>query len=213
MWNDNSQAAFARSWRRACDNLDCHEDTTAVFDMLLGRYSEPHRRYHTVQHLSECVAAFEFSACCAANAGAVEAAIWFHDAIYDPTSHENELRSAQLAFTELTAVGICVDSARRVSDLVLATKHSTMPMTQDERIIVDIDLAILGAAPTRFAEYEDQIREEYSWVADSVFYAKRKAVLASFLARGTIYSTQRFRSLFEAQARSNILNTITNVER
>lgn len=58
----------------------------------------------------------------------------------------------------------------QVQQLILITAHQTMPQTIDEKIIVDVDLAIFGATPQRFAEYEQQIRKEYSWVP--YFYIK-----------------------------------------
>ena len=56
----------------------------------------------------------------------------------------------------------------------------------------------------RFAEYETQVREEYSWVPGWLFRRKRKAILREFLARQPIYGTEHFRREFEAQARLNL---------
>ncbi len=36
----------------------------------------------------------------------LEAAVWFHDAIYDPTRQDNEAESARLARARLTADGV-----------------------------------------------------------------------------------------------------------
>lgn len=70
--------------------------------------------------------------------------------------------------------------------------------------LVDIDLAILGADPARFAEYDTQVREEYRWVPESVYRSKRREVLAGFLARPAIYGTGRFRDHLEGRARENL---------
>jgi predicted metal-dependent HD superfamily phosphohydrolase len=73
-----------------------------VWAELLPRYSEPHRHYHNVQHIEECLREFEFGQHLAADPAAVELAILFHDAIYDPRRSDNEEQSAQLAIALLT---------------------------------------------------------------------------------------------------------------
>jgi predicted metal-dependent HD superfamily phosphohydrolase len=70
-------------------------------------------------------------------------------------------------------------------------------------LLVDIDLAILGADPVRFAEYDRQVAE-YAWVPRLVYGFKRKQVLRGFLDQAFIYATPHFRQLLEAQARSNL---------
>ena len=44
-----------------------------------------------------------------------------------------------------------------------------MPATHDAQLLVDIDLAILGASKSRYDQYEKQVRFEYQWV-DEVLY-------------------------------------------
>jgi predicted metal-dependent HD superfamily phosphohydrolase len=75
----------------------------------------------------------------------------------------------------------------------------------------DTDLAILGAEPQRFDEYETQVRAEYSWVPDEIFRVKRQEILAGFLARKLIFNTPRLQQLFEHQARTNLAGSIENL--
>jgi predicted metal-dependent HD superfamily phosphohydrolase len=92
--------------------------------------------------------------------------------------------------------------------MILATKHAALAEDPDTRLLTDIDLAILGAPPARFADYERQIRQEYSWVPDVFFAAKRTEILRGFLARPRIYGTDFFRDRFEARARENLSGTL-----
>lgn len=46
-------------------------------------YSEPWRKHHTLQHLTECVGLFAATSHLAEHAFGVEAALWFRDAVYD----------------------------------------------------------------------------------------------------------------------------------
>lgn len=167
-------------------------------------YAQPHRRYHNLEHLADCLREFDRAKHLAADPAALELAIWFHDAIYDPRAADNEERSAELAVDWLgksQASYALTDSVRR---LVLATKSHDASLHVDAPLLVDVDLSILGQPPERFWEYERQIREEYSWVAAEVFAAKRAEILQKFLARPRIFNTEMFFQQMEAQARINL---------
>jgi predicted metal-dependent HD superfamily phosphohydrolase len=86
----------------------------------------------------------------------------------------------------------------------MATRHDATPTDSDEQLLVDIDLSILGANRERFAEYDRQVRAEYSWVPGFIYNMKRKGVLKAFLARPSIYNTSYFRERYEQQARINL---------
>jgi predicted metal-dependent HD superfamily phosphohydrolase len=191
------------SWRAAWQALVA-APSDALHAELLARYAEPHRAYHSPQHLAECLALFDEFRSLAQRPAEIEIALWFHDAIYDVHRHDNEVRSADWARDALLDAGAAVEAADRVEALVLVTRHSAAPATPDEQLLVDIDLAVLGAAPTRFAEYEAQIRVEYAHVPVAVFNEKRSAILAGFLARPVLYATKALRTRFEVPARQNL---------
>ena len=207
MQSDATTASLAASWQRTFDALLGPADD-ALRDELAGRYAETHRRYHTLQHLGECLAAFDGVVALAERPGEVEAALWFHDAVYDMKAHDNEAQSADWAERALREVGVAPDAARRVHALVMATRHDAAPATADAKLLVDIDLAILGASPARFDEYEAQVRAEYAWVAEKVFRERRRALLDRFLAQPALYATAHFRERLEAQARANLKRSV-----
>ncbi|KNZ32222.1 MAG: hypothetical protein AD742_13765 [Methylibium sp. NZG] len=180
----------------------------ALLSELLSRYAEPHRSYHKLQHLGECLDGFDTVAHFAERPAEVEAALWFHDAIYELASHRNEEDSAMWAQQALTSAGVAAEAVARVASLVLATKHTALPERPDERLLVDIDLSILGAHPARFAEYEAQIRIEYAFVPEAVFRSKRRAILQAFLDRPHIFSTLHFRAALEPTARVNLARAV-----
>jgi len=68
----------------------------------------------------------------------------------------------------------------------------------------DVDLAILGASPERFAEDEQQIRLEYGFVPGWLFRSRRRAVLHAFAQRTPIYRTAYFRERGETPARHDL---------
>ena len=179
-----------------------------LFHELVARYSEPHRFYHTLQHLRECFSVLAPASHLAKRLPEVQLALWFHDAIYDTRAHDNEEQSAHWAEQSLIVEGVESEVPMEVRKLVLATKHDAVPEEEDAKLIVDVDLSILGAAEPRFAEYEGQIRQEYGWVAEDVFRQRRANILASLLKRSSIYSTAWFASQLEEQARKNLLRSL-----
>lgn len=192
------------SWKRCWIGLHAQGDGLSLMQELLSAYSEPQRKYHTVQHLSECLALFERHLDLAIEPAEVEISLWFHDAVYDVKASDNELKSSEWAEAELRKAGVSADRIERIRNHILATRHSVLPQGQDQMLLVDIDLSILGALRPRFMEYEEQVRAEYSWVPAPLFRSKRRAVLAEFLARNPIYNTPRLREALEHQARENL---------
>lgn len=192
------------SWARAWQGVGAGGDGEPVHAALVASYAEPQRKYHSLQHLTECLEWFERVRELPQHAAEVELALWFHDAVYDVKGSGNEPRSADWAATELVKVGVAQDVIGRVSALILATRHTAVPTEPDQQVLVDIDLAILGAAEPRFAEYGQQIRDEYAFVPEELFDQRRRALLGSFLDRPRIYSTSYFHALLEERARANL---------
>jgi predicted metal-dependent HD superfamily phosphohydrolase len=125
---------------------------------------------------------------------------WF----YELGRHDNEAESAAWAVRELLRSGAGEEMAGRVRRLIMATCHDAAPVSIDARLVVDIDLAILGAPPARFDEYDAQIRAEYAFVPEALFRQRRAQVLQAFLGRGRIFGTPAFVDRFEAAARANL---------
>jgi predicted metal-dependent HD superfamily phosphohydrolase len=194
------RASWAEAWR----TLGVDSPDMALRDDLLARYSEARRAYHTVQHLGECLALLAQERAHAERPGEVALALWFHDAIYDARRHDNEERSAAWARQALLEAGAAGEVAERVHALVMATRHEAQPEGDDAKLLVDIDLAILGAPPERFAEYEQQIRAEYAHVPGPLFKLGRRKILQGFLAREPLYLTPSLRTRLEARARRNL---------
>ena len=110
---------------------------------------------------------------------------------------------ASMPGVERLSIDLTVERVKRLQALGVPAV-ALFPVTPDERLLVDVDLSILGASPERFAEYERQVREEYAWVPDNVFRDKRKAVLEGFLGRDAIFGTAFFMTMCEDQARENL---------
>lgn len=178
-----------------------------VFDLLVAAYSSPERHYHNLEHLNEVFRVAARLGTLTDDPGPLQLAVWFHDAVYDTRAGDNEARSAALATHLLGPLGVPRSVLERVERLIHATAHLAgdhPPGDRDTTILLDADLAILGAAPDRYARYAADIRKEYAWVPDADYRAGRSRVLERFLARPRIYWHDLTFQEGEAQARANM---------
>ena len=199
-------------WLRLWQATGASGDGAPWYEKLTRAYAEPQRHYHNQQHIAECLAEFDGARHLTQQPAAVELALWFHDAVYDPKAGDNEEQSAAMA-------RICFETggpsrlAATVSDLVMATKSHNTEAGPDAALMVDVDLSILGQGEQRFAEYEAQIRKEYRSVPKLIFNLKRAEILERFLARSRIYATDFFATKYEQQARRNLEGSIRQLKR
>lgn len=90
----------------------------------------------------------------------------------------------------------------------MATLHNEIAQDKDQKLIVDIDLTILGATPEVYDEFERNVRKEYKMVPTFIYRKKRKELLKSFLNNPSIYSLDYFKEKYENVARHNINRAI-----
>ncbi|PZA06597.1 MULTISPECIES: hypothetical protein [unclassified Meiothermus] len=202
---------LAWRWRRLMDALGLAKGTAGgVFEDLCRRYSEIHRAYHNLSHLEVLFSLLEGYAI--PERSAVELAGWFHDAVYDPARTDNEKRSAELAQTQLNALGLEEALGERVGGLILATQTHQAP---DEAAawLLDADLAVLGFPPGAYAAYARAIRLEYAWMPEERYQEGRARILMGFLERPYIYHTAPFRQRFEARARQNLRKEVLDLRK
>ena len=204
-------SASPGSWVRMWEALGAQSIDEKLYAGLMANWREPHRRYHTPQHLGECLAHFKAVRRWTRRPAEIELALWFHDAYYDPTRSDNELRSADWARASVLDAGIAVDVADRVHALIMATCDHQPCNDSDTQWLLDIDLSILGAEPARFDESDAQIREEYAHVPDGEFRQGRRRILSGFLARPRLYGTDYFHAALEDRARANLRRSLARL--
>lgn len=201
-----------KRWTRLWNELGLDSPSYPGFENLLAAYNEPTRFYHTLQHLDACLEEFDHVRDLCEHPAEVELALWFHDIVYDSHRSDNEEKSAEWMERVAREADLSEEIITRVRDLILATRHNAPPESSDTALLVDIDLAVLGADEERFDRYEQDVRKEYDWVSDEQFREGRAKVLRSFLDRETIYSTELFRAQLEESARKNIERSLTRLE-
>ena len=189
---------------------------TELIDGLKARYAEPQRHYHTWDHIEALRRHFDSLEAHWNRPEPVLWALYWHDAIYDPTRPDNEELSAQLLEDE-GAAHMSVNNLAFAAEIIRATAKHDVPegLSDDERadlsLFLDIDLSILGTPEPVFDQYEVNVRREYAFVPDEAFRAGRAKVLKSFADRPAIYFTEEGRSRWDAQARRNLSRSLAQL--
>jgi predicted metal-dependent HD superfamily phosphohydrolase len=177
----------------------------ALTHNLAARYAEPHRHYHTLAHVQALLRHLDTHRALVRQPAHVEAAIWYHDVVYDTHRSDNEICSADVVRFELMSIGWLGVDVERVAGMVEATQyHRAADGDTDTQLFLDLDLSVLGAAPAVYDTYRDAIRAEFDWVPEAAYRAGRAKVLRSFLDRPAIYRTPVLAALWEVTARANV---------
>ena len=169
---------------------------------LIARWSEPHRHYHDLGHLSHALAALDLLGPASRSE---EIALWFHDAVHTSSPGHDEQLSAALAAQELPAVGVEAAEVAEVVRLVLVTiEHRPAPGDAAGARVSDADLAILGAEPERYRASVQALRAEAAAMDEPTWRAARRAALAAFAATRPLFHTPTGNSTWEGPARANL---------
>lgn len=201
-----SGPVFMTRWAALAADLELNPEAAndIGFD-LAACHTEPHRHYHTMEHIEAVLGHLDDLHVTTPTA---RLAAFFHDAIYDPNRSDNEEQSAQLAYEVLIAVERA--EADDVAAIVRATAKHQLPddAPRETAAFLDADLAILAADQAVYAAYTEQVRAEYGHMTDEDFRTGRKAILETFLGRDQLYFTTAGQARFEASARVNLRREI-----
>jgi predicted metal-dependent HD superfamily phosphohydrolase len=177
-----------------------------VFVGVVQAYSGSGRFYHTLDHVLAVLATVGGLARHARHLNAVQLAAWLHDVIYDSRASDNEERSAQYA--KRMCKELAIPAGPLVTSLIRKTKRHDAGADADAQVLLDADLAVLGASEPVFLDYAEKIRQEYAWVPECDYRQGRRRVLESFMARPRIY---RFLTELEEPARRNMAAEIARL--
>jgi predicted metal-dependent HD superfamily phosphohydrolase len=171
---------------------------------IVTSYSTPGRYYHTLNHLDHISNGLTAVKNEIQNWQTIIAAVAYHDIVYNPLHHDNEEKSASLAFDRLTQLGWPAAPIEECYGHIIATKHHQYADKTDTNYFTDADLSILGAEADHYLEYSTQVRKEYQVYPDDIYIPGRKKVLIHFISMESIFKTRYFRLRYEDQARKNI---------
>ncbi|MCA9805857.1 MAG: hypothetical protein KC777_28005 [Cyanobacteria bacterium HKST-UBA02] len=191
-------------WTSTCESLGADSSRARrCLDDLTARYSEAHRHYHTMEHISgvlSSLARFEQEP-----SPAQIFAAFYHDAVYATRRHDNETKSAALARRSLETMGLKPELIETVEVLILSTiNHQPLWGSRETLLFLDCDLITLGSPKDSYDRYSRSIRQEYDWVPEDKYREGRLKVLRSFTERREIFFVEEIRKQFESQARANL---------
>jgi predicted metal-dependent HD superfamily phosphohydrolase len=194
-------------WRNLLDTWAVDSNLAdQSFEKIRQHYAEPGRFYHTLDHVQFVLQTIETLSGQARNANAVRLAGWLHDVIYESRVSDNEERSADYA--ERLCVKLSLPVGPLVADLIRKTKTHDAVTDADAQVLLDADLAILGASEAEYRLYAANIRREYAWVSEADYRQGRRRVLQSFLSRTRIF---HFLCHREEPARRNLVAEIAQL--
>ena len=186
--------------------------TQAHSDAIVGYHHNPIRYYHTLEHIREFFEHFIVlhNEGLWTNPIEVYLSILYHDSVYEYGAKDNEEQSALLAqkdiHTYLKHMSIDVEYVMRL--IRHTANHGSLKketLTIEEQYFLDCDMAIVGASPERYKEYEQQVAQEYTKVYLPILYRMgRKRFLKKILKSKHIFFSPRFHNRFDARARENI---------
>jgi len=217
------EVVLKNRWMALCHHFDADPDrAAAAYRQLKKHYVRglgKYRFYHTLlEHVGHMLEEFDEAWHLAENPYAVEFAIFLHDAVCNPRKKDNEEKSTELV-DELvgSVIGHLRDGSEGklcdgIKEIILDTKHQTTPRTNDGKLLVDIDLAILGSVPDVFETYDRNIACEYAFHPGETYRKGRAQVLGMFLKRKPLYYTDHFRKKYYAQARINLTRKVAELD-
>jgi predicted metal-dependent HD superfamily phosphohydrolase len=188
-------------------------DQSLIFQTV-AKYSEPWRKFHTMEHLAHLWAQYE-RACALTNRywrylDGMEILIPFHDWVYIPGSQTNEIESAEHAAYWLTSIrppGAGVKARPnldQVPRIILGTQHHQEPLTDMEALFFDMDLSGLGLPYDQYVRTSGQVMEEFcQFVKLRDYLAGRADWIRGMLRRPRIFNLPEFER-FEQPARDNL---------
>ncbi|MFD2247805.1 hypothetical protein [Pontibacter ruber] len=184
-----------------------------LWEELAQAYTSTGRHYHTLEHLAymlELAAEYNDDS---QQHDLLLFAIFYHDVVYSSTRSDNEEKSAELSEKRLTKIG-CLPSEDivLVKEMILATKAHQLHSETIINLLLDLDLAILGAVKAQYDAYSQNVRKEYSIYPDLIYKPGRRKVLQHFLQQSHIYKTPAFQQQFEEQARQNLLRELESLK-
>jgi len=199
---------FERLWQR-CVASPPSPDGAAVYAELRRLHGASFRRYHTLDHIGDCLRRLDKVALLLNDADAVELALWFHDSVYEMDCGTNEQRSAELF--EKLAGGANPAFRKRVRGLIMATRHLGGERNHDRRFIVDIDLAGFGAPWNEVMRNGALLREESPAKTDDQYHRGQLWFLQRLQRRRYFFATAYFRDRYEGKARDNLRRLLADL--
>lgn len=180
---------------------------TQLYECVVPFYKEPHRVFHNVNHLNIGFYLLQRLQRDGYDINEVHFAAWcFHDSVYVIGANDNELRSADLfeRFNKEHDFGFSDSEVQTVRTIIIDTiKH--FPTIEESKIVLDIDMLILGSNYNSFVKYREDIANEYAskFTKEEIKQGTIQFLNNLLKQQEPIFKTEVF-SKYEGQVKENI---------
>ena len=183
------------------------KNDSAFLKKIEGHYKS--RAYHNLLHIKEMLVLYQKVKPLLAHPLETYLAVVFHDIVYVPQSLENEKASAAFAreYIAKNIVSPEIQISEVEKQILCTSMHGKdfSPLSSDEELIMDMDIAILASDTSRLLEYEKQIFQEYSpFISQEEYRKQRISFLDSLLQKKHIFFSTYFLSRYEEKAQRNV---------
>ena len=131
-------------------------------------HAEPWRHYHTQHHLAEAwslgLASLHAQKGTRDDRRALALILAFHDFVYRPGEADNEEASAVAAARWMHEAGIDPSTSNAVTHWIRWSRYHRAEELDSilGRAFFDADMGVLGLSPSRYTEYANGVRQEYT---------------------------------------------------
>ena len=153
----------------------------------------------------------------------LEVAIWFHRIVFIPLdidltyNVDQSYLIAEKFIKESNYSVITLENVEFIKNLIQSVfrhrqriEYENNSLDQLNKLFLDIIIAFLGTDKEEYAKYSENVRNDYLWVEEKEFKAKRCIILRRLLDRERIFITNKWFEAFEEKARINIKFEIEN---
>ncbi|MGB6082625.1 hypothetical protein [Moheibacter sp.] len=181
-----------------------------LWNEIERNYSAKKRHYHNLTHLENMLKELDEVVVKIHHPEAILFSLFYHDIIYNPSTNNNEEKSAESAARRMKELSVPDADIKRTEEQILATK-SHHSLENDTQYLIDADLSILGQTQEVYSIYSQNVRKEFSIYPDFIYKSGRRKVLKDFLERERIFKTDYFYQKYEKAARINIENELREI--
>lgn len=184
--------------------------TEELWIEIYNCYTKKSRHYHNLSHIYNILIQAKDFKSEIHDLETLKFSIWYHDIIYKSSKKDNEKKSALFAEKRLKFFNFNEGKIEIIKKLIVSTEKHELALkeNQDNAILLDLDLSILGTNWETYKKYVINIRREYKIYPDFMYKPARKKVLNHFLKRESLYFTDDFKTKYEVQARKNLKKEI-----
>jgi predicted metal-dependent HD superfamily phosphohydrolase len=211
-------AQVAKAWATAIEGLGGNPAAAARTGIELEqRYRQPHRRYHTYDHIRVVLADADDLAAqvglAAPDRAILTLSVCAHDVVYEARPGADEEASAAWVRLRLQECEVPPADRERVAAAVRATAtHACPEHDLAVELLLDADLAILASPEDAYDRYVADVRWEYSSLDDSTWRRGRAGVLENLVQRQTLFFTSAARTRWESRARANLARELHSLK-